>query len=144
MEEIERAIAVALDAHEGQKDKAGEPYILHPLRVMLAVSGEDAQAAAALHDVVEDSGWTLGALRQEGFSEAVVSAVDAVTRRDGESYTAFVERAGAHPIGRQVKIADLRHNLSESRQLPGEEGEKRREKYRKALRQLGESADGTD
>ena len=133
MSNLERAIAIAV---EGQKDKAGEPYILRPLRVMFAIEGEDAQTAAVLHDVVEDSGWTLDAQRAEGFSETVVAAVDALTKREGEAYTDFVARAAATPIGRAIKIADLRDNLSDARGLSGVEGKKRREKYRKALRQL--------
>ncbi len=67
--------------------------------------------AAVLHDVVEDTPWTLDALRARGFAEDVVDAVDHLTRRDGESYDEFAERAGRHPVARRVKVADLEDNL---------------------------------
>jgi hypothetical protein len=138
---LECAIAIALAAHAGQKDKAGAPYILHPLRVMLRQASEAARIAAVLHDVVEDGdGWTLQRLRAEGFSEVVVSAVDAVTKRpeeegeDLDCYLAFVRRAAAHPIGRLVKRADLEDNCDLSRiARPTERDLRRIEKYRRAL-----------
>ena len=109
---LERAIALAVEAHAGQADKAGMPYILHPLRMLLRMSTPDEMMAAVLHDVVEDTPVTLDALRAEGFPEPVIAAVDAVTRRGGESYEEFVERAGADPVGRRVKIADLEDNMN--------------------------------
>jgi len=68
--------------------------------------------AAVLHDVVEDTGWTLEQLREEGFSDEVLRAVDCLTHRDGESYQEFVERVQTNPIARQVKIADLEDNMN--------------------------------
>jgi len=138
---LERAIAIALMAHAGQIDKAGAPYILHPLRVMLAQTSEAARIAGVLHDVVEDGdGWTLERLRAEGFSPEVVEAVAAVTKRpedEGdtlEGYLAFVRRAAAHPIGRQVKLADLADNCDLSRIAhPSEQDLARVEKYRQAI-----------
>lgn len=91
MSTIERAVAIAAEAHAGQVDKAGAPYILHPLRVMLSMETVEEQVVAVLHDVVEDTHWNLDALRAEGFSESVLRAVDSLTRRDGESYDSFVE-----------------------------------------------------
>ena len=138
---LERAIAIACAAHTGQIDKAGAPYILHPLRVMLKQADEDTRIAAVLHDVVEDGdGWTLERLRAEGFSEAAISAVAAVTKRpeekgdDLDAYLAFVRRAAAHPIGRRVKRADLEDNCDLSRIAhPTERDVRRIEKYRRAL-----------
>jgi (p)ppGpp synthase/HD superfamily hydrolase len=112
---LERAIAIAAEAHAGQVDKAGAPYILHPLRVMLSVSTDEERIVAVLHDVVEDGGISLEDLRREGFSEALLRGIDAVTRRRGESYDATVERAGMDPLGRTVKLADLRDNADLSR-----------------------------
>jgi len=112
---LERAIVIAADAHAGQVDKAGEPYILHPLRVMLLVSGETARIVAVLHDVVEDTPVTLEQLRESGYSAEVIDAVDALTRRDGEDYFAFVERAGRNQIARAVKLADLADNMDMTR-----------------------------
>lgn len=111
MSTLERAIAIAAEAHAGDTDKAGEPYIYHPLRVMRSCETLEERMVAVLHDVVEDSDWTLDWLREEGFSEAVVSGVDALTRRDGEEYLDFVARAREHPIGRVVKGADVLDNL---------------------------------
>lgn len=108
---LEKAIGIAVEAHRGQVDKAGFPYILHPLRMMLKMTTENEMMAAILHDVVEDTPWTLEALRKEGFPEEVVSAIDCVTKRDGESYEKFVDRAAGNPIARKVKIADLEDNM---------------------------------
>lgn len=90
MSTIERAIEIAARAHAGQVDKAGAPYILHPLRVMLAVKTEEQQMAAVLHDVVEDTEVTFNELRAEGFAANVLEAVKALTKRDGESRTPCV------------------------------------------------------
>lgn len=141
---LERAIEIALIAHAGQTDKAGAPYILHPLRVMLAQTTDIARIAGVLHDVVEDGeGWTLERLRAEGFAPEVVEAVAAVTKRPEEegkdlaTYLAFVRRAAAHPVGRQVKRADLLDNCDLSRiAQPTEKDYKRLEKYRRALEEL--------
>ncbi len=113
---LERALAIAVRAHAGATDKAGQPYILHPLRLMLAVETEEERIAAVLHDVVEDTDWTIARLRDEGFSESVLAAVEALTRRkDQESYEEFILRAGANPLARRVKLADLADNLDVSR-----------------------------
>ena len=111
MSDLNRAIEIAVETHEGMTDKAGEPYILHPLRVMLSVNGASARIAGVLHDVVEDSEWKLEDLRREGFSDEVIAAVDGVTRRDGEDYFQFCERAARHPIARAAKLADLEDNM---------------------------------
>lgn len=92
MSNLERAIAIAVEAHKGQKDKSGAPYILHPLRVMGRVNPDTEKIVAVLHDVIEDTRWTFDDLRKEGFSEDVIQAIDCVTKRDGESYEDFVKR----------------------------------------------------
>mgnify|MGYP001496486468 CR=1 FL=1 len=131
---LAHAIRIAAEVHEGQLDKAGEPYILHVLHVMLACQSPDAQVAAALHDVVEDSNWTLDDLRREGFSETVVGIVDALTKREGEEYFAFARRAAATPLGREVKRADLLDNMDLRRIAdPTEKDWERLKRYRKAL-----------
>lgn len=108
---IADAIQLALTAHAGQTQPNGQPYILHPLAVMHRVRTEHEQMAAVLHDVVEDTPITLDDLRERGYPAAVVAAVDALTRREGEDYAAFIARAKAHPIARAVKLADIDHNL---------------------------------
>ena len=98
---LERAIAIAAEAHAGQVDKAGAPYVLHPLRMMLSMTSIDERIVAVLHDVCEDCpGWTFDQLRGEGFSDHIIEALHSVTKRDGEKYEDFVRRAAADPIGR--------------------------------------------
>lgn len=139
MSTLERAIAIAAEAHAGQLDKAGAPYVLHPLRVMLRVSTPEARIVAVLHDVVEDSEWTFDGLRAEGFTEEILAALDSVTKREGESYDEFVRRAAANPIGRQVKLADLADNMDLSRIAePSGRDHERIEKYRRAVVLLNE------
>src|SRR5215218_10373584 len=104
MATIEKALRIAAEAHEGQKDKEGLPYILHPLRVMHRVQGEDAQIVAVLHDVVEDTTVTADDLRQAGFSEAVVAAVLCVTHRKDEPYTDYVLRCKGNEVARRVRL----------------------------------------
>ena len=134
---LERAIAIAATAHAGQVDKGGAPYILHPLKVMLRMSSLEERIVAVLHDVVEDCGISLEDLRKEGFSEAVLSAIESVTKVPGESYENFVERAAQNPIGRVVKLADLEENSDLSRiASPSWEDLERIEKYRRAIGRL--------
>jgi (p)ppGpp synthase/HD superfamily hydrolase len=115
---LERAKAIATEAHAGQVDKAGVPYISHPLRVMQAQDSEEARIVGVLHDVVEDcldKGWTIERLRDEGFSPTVLEALRLVTKIEGEDYDDFVRRAAGNPISRAVKIADLQDNMDLSR-----------------------------
>jgi (p)ppGpp synthase/HD superfamily hydrolase len=134
MSTLERAIALAAKAHEGQVDKAGAPYVLHPLRMMMRLTTADERIAAVLHDVVEDTDWTLDRLRAEGFSETIVAAVEALTRRPDEDYETFVRRAAANPIGRRVKLADLQDNSDLARIAhPTEKDYERLERYRRAI-----------
>jgi (p)ppGpp synthase/HD superfamily hydrolase len=134
---LEDAILLAAQAHRGQRDKAGRPYILHPLRVMLALEGEDERIVGVLHDLVEDTGHTLDELLAAGYSEAVLAALDCLTRRDGETYEQFVERIKPNPIARRVKLADLADNL-DVRRLPavGERDAERLNRYLKAWAEL--------
>lgn len=138
MSTLERAIALAAIAHQGQTDKAGAPYILHPLRMMLTLDDPDERIAAILHDVVEDTGWTLDDLRAEGFAEPILAAIEAVTKREGESYDEFVQRSGANAIGRRVKLADLADNSDTTRLGPEitERDRARLEKYERAIAAL--------
>lgn len=115
MATLESAIQLAAEAHSGQQDKAGKPYILHPIRVMLSVSTTDEQIAAILHDTVEDTDVTYEQLSAAGFSAEIISAVKALTKLDGESRVDAARRAVKHPIARQVKLADVKDNLDISR-----------------------------
>ena len=136
---LERAIAIAAEAHAGQKDRAGAPYILHPIRLMIQMDSENAMMAAVLHDVVENSAWTLDDLRKEGFSNEVLNAVDSLTHRDkeGEDYWDYIQRAKSDPIAIKVKLADLEDNLNPDRLNEiTEKDEKRFDRYRKAQEML--------
>jgi GTP diphosphokinase / guanosine-3',5'-bis(diphosphate) 3'-diphosphatase len=136
MATLERAIAMAAKAHAGQVDKAGEPYILHPLRVMLRMHSVTERIVAVLHDVVEDSEVTLELLADEGFSQEVLSAVDALTKRKGESRADAARRAKQDPIALTVKLADNAENMDLSRiAVPTERDFARLEEY-KAVRSI--------
>lgn len=133
MSTLERALVIAAEAHQGTTDKGGTPYILHPLRLMHQMSTTDERIVALLHDVVEDSPWTLDALCAEGFSESVVAAIDGLTRREGETYEAFITRGATNPLARRVKLADIDDNM-DLRRL-GDIGEKdleRLQRYQRA------------
>ena len=130
---LERAIAIAVAGHAGQRDKAGAPYVLHPLRMILRQRGDAAMMAAVLHDVVEDAGWTLERLQREGFPPEVVDAVDCLTRRAEESYEQFVERVKPNPIARAVKLADLEDNMTLTRiSQVGDKDWERLQRYHRA------------
>ncbi len=133
---LERAIALAARLHAGQVDKAGQPYILHPLRVMLRLDEPERRIAAVLHDTVEDCDITVDAIRYD-FGDLVADAVEALTRRKGESYDDFIERCGRNEIARGVKWADLRDNMDMTR-LPvvTEADKERRAKYARACDRL--------
>jgi GTP diphosphokinase / guanosine-3',5'-bis(diphosphate) 3'-diphosphatase len=136
MSTIERAIALAATAHAGQVDKAGQPYILHALRVMLRVTTEDERIAAVLHDVVEDTPVTFEELEAQGFSESVVEAVRALTKLPGEGRMAAAERAAANPIALAVKLADNAENMDLSRIAKPSEKDFARLKEYEAVRAL--------
>lgn len=112
---LNKGIEIATRAHAGQVDKGGEPYIFHPLRVMLSQKNETERICAILHDVVEDSNITLDDLKREGFSEEILVVLDCLTKRNGESYDEFIGRILKNEIACHVKLADLYDNLNLSR-----------------------------
>lgn len=139
------AIRIAINAHDGQRDKGGQPYILHPLRVMLMANTEQERIVGVLHDVVEDcEEWSLERLALHFSRDIVdaVDAVDAVTRREGEAYDDFIFRAGSNPIGREVKMNDLADNLAPERiaTLSAPDRERLKAKYTAAIRSFADKA----
>ncbi|MBO2568052.1 hypothetical protein [Shewanella algae] len=137
MSDLDQAISIATKAHAGQLDKAGQPYILHPLRLMLKFQAEDEMIVAVLHDVVEDSSFTLESLKKYEFSEVVINAVASLTKSKGESYEDFVLRVSNNDLARKVKLEDIRDNLDLTRL--GKITDKdlaRVEKYHRALKRL--------
>jgi hypothetical protein len=140
MDKLERAIEIAVKAHAGQLDKGGTQYILHPLRVMLKMATEDERVVAVLHDVVEDSNWTLSQLAAEGFPPAIINALDNLTRKPGEDYEFFIQRASTNPLSARVKLADLEDNSDCSRlRVLTDSDYQRLAKYTRAIRQLRDS-----
>lgn len=112
---VMKAEAIARQAHASQADKSGKPYIGHIERVAERMDEDDARCVALLHDVLEDTDVLEEADLRQLFGDAIADGVLSVTKREGESYAAFVERAGANPLGRKVKIADLIDNSNLSR-----------------------------
>ena len=128
----DKALQIAMRAHEGQKDKAGQDYVMHPIRVAERCDDPRAKVVALLHDTIEDSDITADYLREEGFTEEIVEAVLAVTRREGENYDDYVSRAAQNELGKMVKRADLEDNM-DIRRLP-ELTDRDVERLRKYLR----------
>src|SRR4029077_8970777 len=155
MSTLERAIEIAVTAHKGQVDRAGAPYVLHPLRLMLSLKGEKERIVALLHDVVEDSDeWSFGHLEREGFGPEIVEAVRALTKTVAEeatlkaatgeearyaAYEALVLRAASNPIARRVKMADLTDNSDTTRITQMKEKDcARLRRYQRAMARLKE------
>jgi (p)ppGpp synthase/HD superfamily hydrolase len=139
--QLSMAISIAVEAHEGQYDRGGKPYILHPLHLMNQLMF-DAELAtiAVLHDVVEDSDWTLSKLEDVGFSYRVLSALGYLTHEAGISYENYIRGVANNHDAIRVKRKDLEHN-SDITRLKGIKGKdlKRMEKYHKAFILLGEA-----
>jgi len=134
---LEKAIELAVESHSGQKDKGGSPYILHPLRLMMKMDNVSEMIVAVLHDVVEDTVLTLDHLKEKGFSERELSAIDHLTRRKRESYTKFIKRVKEDPIAVRVKLVDIEDNLDIKRlNMLTKKAIKRLKKYRKSRKHL--------
>lgn len=134
------AVELACRAHRGQQYPASEPepFIQHPLRVMNAVRGARAQAAAVLHDFLEDTTVTADELRAANLPVEVVDAVIALTRRPADTYEQYIEQVARNDIAREVKLADLSDNLANNRRLPtNPEVLARIRRYERAIRRLG-------
>jgi len=140
MDLVEKAIALAVEAHAGEVDKQGKPYILHPLHLMMQMETAEEMITAVLHDVVEDTALTLEDLRQQGFPEAVLEALALLTHDTAStSYEEYVAAIKPNPLACKVKLADLAHNM-DVRRLPemGMKDYGRLEKYRRAWDMLQE------
>lgn len=137
---IDDAVAIAAKAHDGQLDKAGKPYISHPLRVMDRVRTEHERMAAVLHDVIEDTPVTADDLAAAGAPPEVVAAVVALSKSPGEPMANYLARVAADPIAAVVKRADIADNASPARIdcLDGPTQERLRAKYEASLRMLDE------
>ena len=110
-----RAMALAYEAHRGQTDKGGLPYIYHPIHLAEQMDSENAVCVALLHDVVEDTEWTLESLSDEGFPEIVIDALAVLTHDADTEYFDYIEKISVNEIASKVKTADLKHNSDLSR-----------------------------
>ena len=139
MADLQRAIEIAVLAHRGQMQRNGLPYVLHPFTLMLQMDSVTTQIIAVLHDVVEDSDWTLEDLAAEGFSPDIIAALDCLTHRPDERYEDYIERLILNPLAREVKRADLVDNMNIER-IPelSDRDLKRLHRYHKAWRRLQE------
>ena len=135
-----KALKLCFDAHKDQIDKSGMPYVYHPFHLAEQMTDELTTVVALLHDVVEDTPYTLNDLREMGFPEEVIEALALLTHEKTMPYMEYVARIKQNPIAVAVKLADLRHNSDLTRlDHPGEKDLARVEKYRKAIRLLEES-----
>lgn len=135
---LNTAIRIATEAHAGQVDKAGAPYIGHPRYVAEQLDSEDEKTVAYLHDVLEDTSVTGEDLARH-FPPHILDAVIALTRNEHESYDEFIARVKQNPLARRVKLADLQHNMMLERIVqPTEADLQRLEKYRRSYGQLVE------
>jgi len=138
MNQLEKAIILATEAHAGQTTKDGLPYIIHPLHLMTHMETESEMIVAVLHDVVEDTAISLEDLAAVGFSDAVLAAVSLLTHDDPDvAYDEYVAALKHNLLARKVKLADLTHNM-DVRRLPavGEREAKRLKRYRQAWEML--------
>ncbi len=115
MADLDTAITIATKAHAGQVDKAGKPYILHPLRLMLSFHNDIEMITAILHDVVEDSETSIKDLKAYGFSPQILSAIDCLSHKENEHYKDFIQRISTNELATKVKIADLKDNMNLTR-----------------------------
>ena len=129
-----KAITVAYNAHQGQLDRAGLPYILHPLHVAEQMKDEDTCVVALLHDVIEDTDLTLENLREYGFTEAQIEGVRVMTREEDADYFEYIRSVKTNPLALAVKLEDLKHNSDVTRIIEMTDKDLQRiEKYKKAM-----------
>lgn len=138
-EMTKKAMAIAYNAHHGQKDKSGVPYVFHPFHVAEQMEDEDSTVVALLHDVVEDTPVTFSDLEKEGFPEEILEALKLLTRKKGVSYQDYIKKIKENPLATRVKLADLDHNRDISRlgKMTKQDKERLR-RYEQAVKFLSE------
>ena len=136
-EMLSKAIIIATKAHQGQVDKGGDDYILHPIRVMTKPDTEEERIVGVLHDIIEDTEVTFEDLKVEEFSTEVISALKHLTRGKNEKYFDYIEKIKQNFIAKKVKLVDLEDNMDISRiPNPTNKDCDRLEKYKKAKNRL--------
>ena len=108
---LHKAITIACDAHQGQSSINGEPYILHPLRLLIKAKSNEEKIIAVLHDVIEKSNISLADLKNKGFDQNIISSIDSLSRRRGESYVDYIARLMKNNISVKIKLLDLADNI---------------------------------
>ena len=114
-EMTKKALKLCFEVHKEQIDKSGMPYVFHPFHLAEQMQDEETTIVALLHDVIEDTEYTLDDLRKRGFGDSVLAAITLMTHEDGVPYMDYVEKIKTNPIARTVKLADLRHNSDMTR-----------------------------
>lgn len=136
-EMTKKAMKIAFEAHKNQTDKSGIPYIYHPIHLAEQMDDEESVTVALLHDVVEDTDWTLEQLKAEGFSNVVITALSYLTHDDSVPYMEYIIKIAENPIAKKVKLADLKHNSDLLRlDYVNDKAKKRVEKYKRAIQVL--------
>ncbi len=129
-----KAMQLCYEAHQGQTDKSGIPYVFHPIHVAEQMTDEPTTIVALLHDVIEDTHYTLDDIAKIGFDQPVLDALALMTHKKGVPYLEYVAKIKDNPIARAVKLADLRHNSDASRlDIVDEKAKNRLEKYKAAI-----------
>lgn len=133
-EMTKKALALCFEAHKDQKDKSGLPYIFHPFHLAEPMEDEDTTIVALLHDVIEDTEYTIEDLKKAGFSQNIISAIALMTHDPQVPYMEYVRAIKSNPIARAVKLADLRHNSDMTRlDIITQRDEERAQKYLDAI-----------
>ena len=108
---LHKAIIIACEAHQGQSSINGEPYILHPLRLLIKAKSNEERIIAILHDVIEKTNISLADLKNKGFDQNIISSIDSLSRRGGESYVDYIGRLMQNRISVKIKLLDLADNI---------------------------------
>ena len=133
------ALKLCFEAHKDQIDKSGMPYVFHPFHLAEQMADENTTIVALLHDVIEDTEYTLDDLRKFGFAEDVLSAISLMTHADDVPYIEYVVKIKTNPIAKAVKLADLKHNSDLTRlDVVDQKALDRKEKYKKAIDYLNQ------
>ena len=136
-EVTKKALKLCFEAHKEQTDQSGMPYVFHPFHLAEQMDDENSVIVALLHDVVEDTDYTLEDLRKMGFNETVLAAIDAMTHLPDVPYVEYLEKIKTNPLAKKVKFADIMHNSDETRLEPGDtRAAYWAAKYKKALEVL--------
>ena len=108
---LHKAIIIACEAHQGQSSINGEPYILHPLRLLIKAKSNEERIIAILHDVIEKTNISLADLKNKGFDQNIISSIDSLSRRRGESYVDYIGRLMQNRTSVKIKLLDLADNI---------------------------------